>query len=112
MFLAGFPSANAEPRTLVVPDNYPTIKAALENAVDGDTVLVKKGVYHENLKVNASISLVGEDRDTTIIDGNPPRRLPYPHRHKTRRRNHSKPHFMRWILGRADGQRQKLHGRR
>jgi len=54
--------------TIVVPDDYSTIQEAIDNAVEGDTVYVKKGVYLENPVVNKSISLVGEDRDSTVID--------------------------------------------
>jgi nitrous oxidase accessory protein len=61
--------AKAEPRTIVVPTDYPTIQAAINAAVNGDTVQIKKGIYVENPQVNRSISLVGEDRDTTIIEG-------------------------------------------
>ena len=64
--------AKAEARTIVVPDDYASIQEAIDNAVDGDTIFVKSGTYHENVVVNKSLSLVGENVDTTIIDGNPP----------------------------------------
>ena len=35
----------AEPKTIVVPDDYPTIQGAIGNASDGDTIYVKKGIY-------------------------------------------------------------------
>ncbi|PVX27595.1 MAG: hypothetical protein CW716_01475 [Candidatus Bathyarchaeum sp.] len=63
--------AEAEPRTIVVPDDYQTISWAIDNASDGDTIHVMGGTYHENVRINKSISLVGENVDTTIIDGNP-----------------------------------------
>ncbi len=56
------------PKTLIVPDDYSTIQEAISNAVEGDTVYVRKGVYVENPVVNKSILLVGEDRDSTVID--------------------------------------------
>jgi nitrous oxidase accessory protein len=59
---------NAASRTIVVPDSYSTIQAAIDNASEGDTVFVKKGVYVENPVVNKSVSLIGEDRDSTVID--------------------------------------------
>ena len=62
----------AEPETIVVPDDYGSIQEAIDIAVAGDTVYVKSGTYHENLVVNKSLSLVGENVDTTIVDGNPP----------------------------------------
>ena len=62
----------AEPETIVVPDDYGSIQEAIDIAVAGDTVYVKSGTYHENLVVNKSLSLIGENVDTTIVDGNPP----------------------------------------
>ena len=61
--------AKAEPETIVVPDDYLTIGWALGNATEGDTIYVKKGTYYEHLQVNKSLWLVGEDKETTIIDG-------------------------------------------
>jgi nitrous oxidase accessory protein len=55
---------------IVVPDSYPTIQEAINSADEGDTIFVRSGTYYENLVVNKSVSLVGEDRETTIIDGN------------------------------------------
>ena len=55
---------------IIVPDDYPTIQIAINNANEGDTVFVKTGTYHENVVVNKTVSLIGENRSTTIIDGN------------------------------------------
>jgi len=71
-------SVKASPTTWTVDDDrveYPdadftTIQEAINNATDGDTILVHKGTYYENVIVNKSVSLVGEDRDSTIVDGN------------------------------------------
>jgi parallel beta-helix repeat protein len=52
---------------IVVPDDYPTIQAAINHANAGDTVFVRAGVYHENVVVNRSITLQGENRNTTMI---------------------------------------------
>jgi nitrous oxidase accessory protein len=49
---------------------YQNITNALEHAVDGDTVFVYNGTYCENIDVDKSVSLVGEDRDSTIVEGN------------------------------------------
>ncbi len=51
------------------PGNYSSIQDAINESSDGDTVFVYRGTYIENLCVNKSIVLIGEDRDTTIIDG-------------------------------------------
>ncbi|MCW4015638.1 MAG: right-handed parallel beta-helix repeat-containing protein [Candidatus Bathyarchaeota archaeon] len=63
-------AVNGQSNTIVVPDDYSFIQEAIDNALEGDTVYVKKGIYHENLGINKSIFLIGEDRDLTIIDGN------------------------------------------
>ena len=55
--------------TLVVPDEYSTIQEAIDAANPGATILVRSGVYREHVVVNKTLSLVGESRDTTIIDG-------------------------------------------
>jgi parallel beta-helix repeat protein len=60
----------AESKTIVVPDDYSTIKDAIFYANDGDTVYIKKGTYQEsNLIVDKAISIIGEDREPTIIIG-------------------------------------------
>jgi nitrous oxidase accessory protein len=61
-------SVKATSKTIIVPDNYSTIQEAIDNASEGDTIYIKKGVYVENPVVNKSVSLVGEDRDATVID--------------------------------------------
>jgi len=48
---------------------YQNITDALEHALDGHTVFVYNGTYCENIVVDKSVSLVGEDRDLTTIDG-------------------------------------------
>ena len=70
----GFPllrEVNAQTDTVVVPDDYGSIQEAIDNALVGGTVYVRTGAYHENLMINKSLSLIGENVDTTIIDGNP-----------------------------------------
>jgi len=53
------------------PGNYSKIQDAINNASDGDTVFVcdDSSPYQENLLVNTSVYLLGENRDTTVIDG-------------------------------------------
>jgi parallel beta-helix repeat protein len=60
----------AEATQIVVPDSYPTIQEAINNAVDGDTILVEAGTYHEHVLVNKTVTIIGAGADTTIIDGN------------------------------------------
>ena len=58
------------PIAITVPDDYPTIQEAINAADEGDTVLVKAETYYEHVFINKPISLIGEDRETTVIDGN------------------------------------------
>jgi len=67
-------SFTSEGNTLYVggsgPDNYSRIQYAIENATSFDTIFVYSGTYFENIVVDQKeILLIGEDRDTTIIDG-------------------------------------------
>ena len=49
--------------------NYTTIRDAIKNASDGDTVFVYNGTYYENVYIGKAINLIGENKYTTIIDG-------------------------------------------
>jgi len=52
--------------------NYTKIQDAIDNATDGDTVFVynESSPYNESIVIDKSISLVGEDKETTIINAN------------------------------------------
>ena len=54
---------------IIVPDHYPTIQEAVDNAIDGYTIFVRKGTYNESIVVDRNVLLVGEDKTTTVIDG-------------------------------------------
>ncbi len=53
--------------TIIVPDDYSTVQAAINAANAGDTVFVRVGTYYESVIIDKSIILQGENRDTTII---------------------------------------------
>ncbi|MBS7616464.1 right-handed parallel beta-helix repeat-containing protein [Candidatus Bathyarchaeota archaeon] len=64
-------TVKASPRTLIVGDDgFDSIQEAINSADIGDIVFVRRGEYYENILVNKSITLIGEDREHTIIDGN------------------------------------------
>jgi parallel beta-helix repeat protein len=51
------------------PGNYSRIQDAIDNATPGDTVFVYHGLYPETISIGMSITLTGENRSGTIIDG-------------------------------------------
>ncbi len=53
------------------PGNYTKIQDAIDNASKGDTVFVydDSSPYYENVIVNKSVNLIGEDKNTTLIEG-------------------------------------------
>jgi outer membrane protein OmpA-like peptidoglycan-associated protein len=55
--------------TLQVPQQFRTIYEALLKAQPGDTVLVAKGEYHENIAMVDDVVIKGEDQKTTILNG-------------------------------------------
>ena len=51
---------------------YPSqsIQEVINSAEYGDTIFVHAGIYYEHVVVDKALSLIGENRDTAIIDGN------------------------------------------
>lgn len=48
-------------RTIIVPDEYPTIQKAIDEATDGDTVVVKAGIYYEQLVMKDGVKLTSDN---------------------------------------------------
>ncbi len=79
VIIALFVGANIIPSTVGTIEKKTTFTPAsslgyiqnlIDNADPGDTIYITSGTYYENIIINKSISLMGEDKDTTIIDGN------------------------------------------
>ena len=80
--LAIAPSINADVKQITVPTakgdtlyvggngtgNYSKIQDAINDSSEGDTVYVYEGIYYERVRINRTITFLGENRDTTIID--------------------------------------------
>ena len=51
------------------PYNYTKIQDAVDNASDGDSIYVYQGIYYEHVLITKKITLTGQSRDQTTIDG-------------------------------------------
>jgi len=53
------------------PGNYTRIQDAIDDASDGDTIFVydDSAPYNENLLINKTIHLIGEKKESTVING-------------------------------------------
>ena len=58
---------NARAKTIIVPDDYPTIQQAVNNAASGNTIIVRDGTYTENVDMNKSLTIVAENGSATTI---------------------------------------------
>ena len=48
---------------------YQTIQEGIDQAIAGDWIFVNAGIYQENIVIDKSIRILGEEKTTTIIDG-------------------------------------------
>jgi len=51
--------------------DYNTIQQAINAAKNGATIIIKNGSYNELLVINKTITLIGEDKNTTILNFSP-----------------------------------------
>ena len=70
--LAGYPVWIATVHNVDTALDYDTIQAAIDapQTLDEHKILVDAGTYYEHVDVHKSISLIGEDRNTTVLNGN------------------------------------------
>lgn len=73
MLFFGIPQVEAKPEIWIVNaigiTSFSTIQEAVNAANPGDIVQVPNGAYYEHVVMNKSVTLVGENCVTTIIDG-------------------------------------------
>ncbi|MBW2965779.1 right-handed parallel beta-helix repeat-containing protein [Candidatus Woesearchaeota archaeon] len=70
-----------KPKIVYVDDDYDntisgwgynyfnSVKDGINKVSEGGTVYVSDGIYYDNIVINKSINLIGNDKNTTIIDG-------------------------------------------
>lgn len=63
-------SVKADFMVIRVPADYSSIQLAINAATPGSMILVSNGIYYENLVVNKALTLLGQDKTATILDGN------------------------------------------
>jgi hypothetical protein len=70
MFMIRLPATvKADPGTLTVPEEYPTITAAIAAANPGDTVMVGPGTYNEEVVIDKAVNVLGSGAGSTFING-------------------------------------------
>jgi len=57
----------ASARTIYVPDDYEKIQWAVDNATDGDTIIVRDGIYHESITVCKQLTIKSENGPANCI---------------------------------------------
>ena len=68
-FLLSIPENNlrAKQGHIIVPQDYSSIQEAINAASKNDAIVVKQGIYYENLIIDKPLSLSGEDKKTLVI---------------------------------------------
>jgi len=57
----------ASARTIYVPDDYARIQWAVDNASDGDTIIVRDGTYVENIDINKPLTIKSENGSANCV---------------------------------------------
>jgi parallel beta-helix repeat protein len=64
---AGALDSTVSSAVIYVPDDYATIQGAVDNATEGDTIIVRDGTYLENVKVNKRLTIRSENGPVNTI---------------------------------------------
>lgn len=74
MLTVGVHTIETESTTWTVDDDGPADFSSIQDAINaaslGDTIFVYNGTYYEHIIVNKTVTLIGENKRDTIIDGN------------------------------------------
>ncbi|UYZ40513.1 MAG: right-handed parallel beta-helix repeat-containing protein [Candidatus Methanospirare jalkutatii] len=57
----------SEAKTIYVPDDYARIQWAVDNASDGDTIIVRDGIYYESITVSKRLTIKSENGTANCI---------------------------------------------
>jgi parallel beta-helix repeat protein len=62
-------------------ENYPykTIHDGMTTATDGDIIFVFSGTYHEKVDITKDVTMIGENKETTFVDGGSTGHVIYAH---------------------------------
>jgi pectin methylesterase-like acyl-CoA thioesterase len=58
----------AEPKTIIIPDDYPTIQAAVDAASPGDTIIVRAGTYTEKINVTKNHLIIRSESGAEVTN--------------------------------------------
>jgi len=64
---SGFSSFKVNGKVIFVPDDFNTIKEAVKAASDGDVIIVRDGVYFENIDVLKSVKIISENGPNSTV---------------------------------------------
>ncbi|MEE8094333.1 MAG: CFI-box-CTERM domain-containing protein [Gammaproteobacteria bacterium] len=65
------PATGLQAATLIVPDDFPTIQAAIDAAAAGDTVLIEPNTYAESITLKSDIAVRGREAARTLLGPTP-----------------------------------------
>lgn len=62
-----------EAKTITVDDdggaNFKSIQEAIDASDSNDTIIVRAGIYREHIIIQKSLTIIGEDKENTVING-------------------------------------------